>query len=296
MALELSHKRSGTRGARRIARKQIAEAVQALGNGIPSDEAVHTARKELKKARATLRLLRSALGKKRYRAENRRLRDIARPLSELRDSKVLLDTVDKLAEQSPHGNGAASLGELRRDLERSRAAVSRKLLSGPEPLEAQRELLRTACKRASGWPVGKHGWSVLGRGLERVYRAGREALAAAEADPCAENLHEWRKQTKYLWHELQLLAPLHPDRIDRLARQTHRLSEYLGDDHDLSVLRAKLAGERGGNSEELRHVIERRGEELREKAFTLGKRLYQESPDAFHSRMAKYWRQWRRSA
>lgn len=294
MALELSRKRPGTREARRIARKQIAEAVHALGNGPPSDEGVHAARKELKKARATLRLLRDALGKKRYQKENRALRDIARPLSEIRDGKVLLDTLDKLAEHGSNGHQeAASLRGLRRDLDRERTAVTRKLLSGSQPLGAQRDLLRAARRRASHWPVGRHGWSVLGSGLKRVYRAGREALSAAKTDPTPQRLHEWRKQTQYLWHGLRILEPLKPSRIGRLAERVHQLSEYLGNHHDLFVLRAKLLGARGTNPQDVLRLIESRGEELEQQAFALGRRLYKESPSTFHSHMGKYWRRWR---
>jgi CHAD domain-containing protein len=43
-----------------------------------SGEAVHSARKELKKARATLRLLRDALSDAVYKRENAALRDAAR--------------------------------------------------------------------------------------------------------------------------------------------------------------------------------------------------------------------------
>ena len=60
MVLALRRSESGTQGLRRILRERIAKALEALGGTKLSDEAVHSARKELKKARATLRLLRDA--------------------------------------------------------------------------------------------------------------------------------------------------------------------------------------------------------------------------------------------
>jgi len=56
-----------------------------------------SARKSLKKARASLRLPRPALRDSDYRQENTSLRDAARPLSAARDAKVLPNTLRRLA-------------------------------------------------------------------------------------------------------------------------------------------------------------------------------------------------------
>src|SRR5215471_7581166 len=99
MASQLREGEAGTRGVRRIVRKEIGKALQALECGrLPSDKAVHDARKRLKRVRAGLRLLRTALGDRLYREENASFRDAARPLTEVRDAKVLLDTFDQLLE------------------------------------------------------------------------------------------------------------------------------------------------------------------------------------------------------
>ena len=62
-------------------------------------------------------------------------------------------------------------------------------------------------------------------------------LAAAADDPTVEDLHEWRKQAKYLWNQLQVLEPLWPAVMEELANQAHELGRLLGDDHALAVLR-----------------------------------------------------------
>src|SRR5215470_11897599 len=95
---KLKQGEAGTRGTRRIARRQVRSALKKLGRGTTSDRSVHSARKELKKARATLRLLRDALGRSTYKKENAALRDAARPLSEVRDGRVLLDALNSLVE------------------------------------------------------------------------------------------------------------------------------------------------------------------------------------------------------
>jgi CHAD domain-containing protein len=299
MAVALRRSESGTQGLRRIVREQIAKALEDLGGKRLSDEAVHSARKELKKARATLRLLRDALGDAVYRRENAALRDAARPLSEVRDAKVLLDTLDRVVCRYGARARALPLDGFRQALYREYAAIRRRILERPNALKPQRDALRRIYERAASWPVGEHGWSVIGAGLTRVYRQGRKALAIAQANPSPENLHEWRKQVKYLWHQLQVLEPLRPGAIGKLADQAHKLGDYLGDHHDLSVLHTKVADMAdafpdAGSRSALLDLIDQYRTRLQDKAFVLGRRLYKEKSGVFAARFGQYWRDWHR--
>ena len=298
MAIALRRSESGTQGLRRILREQIATALEALNGTRLSDEAVHTARKELKKARATLRLLRDALGDAVYKRENAALRDTARPLSEVRDAKVLLDTLDMLVDRYGGSARALQLDGLRRALRREYVATRRRILQ-PAALKAQRDALRRIYKRSTRWPVGHHGWSVIGAGLKRVYREGRKACAISQSDPSPENLHEWRKQVKYLWHQLQVLKPVRSGAIGERANQAHKLADYLGDHHDLSVLRTKVndSGDAFRDTASrcaLVALIDRRRARLQDKAFVLGRRLYEKKPRVLAARFGQYWRDWHR--
>ena len=111
----LRSSQSGTRGVRRVVRKQIGAALEALGDrGLSSDETIHDTRKRLKRVRAGLRLLREVIGKGRYRRENALIRDAFRPLTELRDAKVLLDAFDAIAEKIPDPSVRSDLRPLRK--------------------------------------------------------------------------------------------------------------------------------------------------------------------------------------
>src|SRR3954463_9871522 len=77
------------------------------------DEAIHTARKHLKAARAGLRLLRHVVGDGRYALANRRLRDAARPLSRVRDAKVLIETTARVADDEANPGFRRMLARLR---------------------------------------------------------------------------------------------------------------------------------------------------------------------------------------
>jgi CHAD domain-containing protein len=297
---KLKQGEAGTRGTRRIARWQVKSALKKLNRKATSDRAVHSARKELKKARATLRLIRDALGRATYKKENAALRDAARPLSEVRDGRVLVDALNSLVEYSVAPAAALPLTNFKRALSRRRTELRHKILEESGPLRAARKALRDIRSRSEKWHVGRHGWSVLGAGLKRTYVSGRGAFTQAMATPTDEHLHEWRKQTKYFWYQLQVFAPLGPGPVAEMTEQAHQLADCLGDDHDLAVLHARAAQARelfpnAASHRALLQLIVRCRAGLQGKAMQLGRRLYAERPAVFTARVGKYWHDWRNS-
>lgn len=98
MTFRLKHNESLPTSIKRIAKEQIAKAIAELANidELGIDEAVHQARKRLKKTRAVIRLVRDRLGSETYQRENARFRDLGRNLASLRDIKVQIETLDNL--------------------------------------------------------------------------------------------------------------------------------------------------------------------------------------------------------
>jgi CHAD domain-containing protein len=133
--------------------------------------------------------------------------------------------------------------------------------------------------------------------LKKIFSRGRKALAAAYAEPTAENFHEWRKRVKYHWYHSQLLQNVWPDLMDGYRKSLKRLSDLLGDGHDLANLRQILLAQPeafGGNHDiqVLLGVMERRQGELQAQAETLGQRVYAEKSKRFHNRIDCYWEAW----
>jgi CHAD domain-containing protein len=291
---------AGTRGARRIARHRVESALEILGRKVPTDHSVHAARKELKKARATLRLVRDALGSSTYKKENAALRDASRPLSELRDGQVLLDALSSLVKH--YGARAASLPlrKFERVLDRRRRELRESVLKSPGALNGARKTLRAVRSRSEHWNVGRHGWSVLGPGLKRTYSQGRRAFTRARARRSDASLHEWRKQIQYFWHQLQLFEPLESRRLAGLVEQIHKVADLLGDDHDLAVLRDRAVEARESFPDAATHrefieLIERCRVGLQDQALQIGRRLYKEPPATFTARLGRNWRDWHHS-
>lgn len=291
MAYRLSFADDVPSSVRQCAREQLAGAAGRLERaGDDPVEAVHEARKHLKKTRALLRLVRPALGRKAYRRENDALREIGLALSGARDADVRVATAQALAE---HG-----AGRLPADVfEALRAALTGEAGDdGGEALFAPViEQLRAAELRVESWPFDDADRETVVAGLARAYARGREALATARDAPEPELLHAWRKRAKDLWYHQRLLAPAWPDVLDGQAEAAHALSELLGDDHDLAVLAERLADEApplapavDARRAELRALIAHRSEQLRADAFRLGRRVYAEPPKVFARRLARY--------
>jgi CHAD domain-containing protein len=287
---------SGTSSIRRIVRKETEEALEDLDpNRSLTDEAIHDARKRLKRARAALRLIRQGLGDGTYRSENRILRDASRPLSEIRDAKVLIEAFDDLV-KSITATRRRDLFPMRAVLLSARRASRRRVLGGKSGLKPVRRALRSALRRSKDWRSVR-GWSALGAGLLRVYTSGREAFAAAQKEPTVDHLHEWRKQAKYLWHQLEILEPLAPSRMKPMGDRAHQLSDHLGVDHDLAMLEMRLGAEGAlVPSPALLGLLARihgRRRRLQTKARILGGGVYSERPQEFVRRIEGYWRNWR---
>ncbi len=254
-------------------------------------QAVHEVRKSFKKVRAALRLLRADLGDDVYQDENGCFRDAARPLAEVRDADMLVEVFDVLSRLLADQVDAACVEKMRDVLVAKRHDAFRRILDEDRALPRVAEIAERALARVPEWRIEPEPWASLLQGLRRAYRAGRRAMVRARARSRMEDLHEWRKQAKYLRHQHQILeaswSKCETDRADRL----HVLSRLLGEDHDLAVLRQTLAANPsayGGHAslKQMFAILDARRAELEEQAFELGRSLYDTSPRVFAAALA----------
>jgi CHAD domain-containing protein len=278
---------------RRVARGRIEHALDELRgrSGNSREEAVHEARKDMKKLRALLRLVRGELGDRVYRAENACFRDVARELSGVRDADVMLATLGDLEDRYGDLPGAAS--RLRPALVAHRFRMSAGSLQPASKTAA--ETLSEARERLADWPLEGDGFETFEEGLWRIYRQGRRDLRAAQKLASPERMHEWRKRTKDLWYHLLLLEDSWKPVMSALADEAHELSDRLGDEHDLTVLREwahRHASTLNGADPVLRGfdvLLDARRRELHAEAFDYGARLYADKPSVFVGRLEGWW-------
>src|SRR5262249_41582496 len=149
---------------------------------------------------------------------------------------AIIATFDDLQKTSRRKSGLTSI---RAGLLKQRRASSREedvVLVLNEAAAA----LSKASKRVKTWPLRTDGYDAIRPGLRATYRAGRKALARARKDPGAQTYHELRKRVKDHWYHMRLLENLWSDVISAYEKSLKDLETWLGDDHNLAVLREKI--------------------------------------------------------
>jgi CHAD domain-containing protein len=287
-------------GLRRCAREQLDRAIDELTTGVHDDpvEAVHDARKALKKARSLLRLCRGTIGADDRRRENAALRDAGQALSSARDAEVKVQAVEDLSRRFAGRLPQSTFDAVRRHLEADRDPARQRLLESGLTGQVADEL-RLVRRRIDDLPLSDGGWQALAPGLLRSYRRGRDAMLLARKEPTVEHLHEWRKRTKDLWYHLRMIKPMAPAIVGGHVDEADELSDLLGDDHDLAVLHESLehsASELAIDLDAVLELIDHRREQIQAEALLVGQRLYAEPCKAFHRRLHDYWKAWRRDA
>jgi len=292
-------------GTIRIVTEEIDEALDSLRGGGDRVKAVHNTRKSIKKLRAVVRLFEDEMGRKAFAAENRFLRDAGRSLSSTRDADVLIESFDGIAKRLREKKIATAIV-----IKAARKVVfEKRVLSEHDGTSTTNHevdaaiaqaigMLEEARVRVQNWSIKKANRSTVTDGMESIYRAGRRAMGEAfdlskEEEHDDELFHDWRKRVKDLWYHTLLIQPMWPDLLDTYAEEAHKLADYLGDEHDLSILLATLLEHHQDLGEETFDLfadeIASRREHLRSKAQALGERLYAETPKAYLARIERYW-------
>ncbi len=102
------------------------------------------------------------------------------------------------------------------------------------------------------------------REVSRTYFTSFNLYRQLPADPHPEEWHELRKKLKRMWYQLDFIRFLHPRYFKMKTDQLNKITDQLGDDHDLYVFAEDLSGEGHGFNEEELQIIKNQIENLRE--------------------------------
>lgn len=281
-------------GVPRLLAEQLTEAAEQLEEQPEGlDKGIHEARKMFKKARALLRLIRPGIGKKGYRGENNVLREAGQLLSPLRDSAVMVETVEKIRDWYGEQLAPQAFGKTLEVLRNRHDERLEALKKDDRPVREAARISRDAVRRMMELPAEAMTADVAAAGLRRTYKRGRTAMARAEASPLPANFHEWRKRAKDLRYHLEVLRPLWPEVLKKWAKEVHVLGDILGDKHDLDVLEELLCTDGGVAPDPtertvLLALLVSRNEQLQAQALAMGTVIYAEEPKAFAERHREY--------
>lgn len=280
---------------RRAADEQLCKALdELLDDRLSTGDKVHQVRKRLKKTRALLRLVRPVFEAS-YAQENVYFRDAGRLLSESRDADVRVQTIQALEPDIALERAVVAAA-----LRSSRHSRRRSAVVAKTRFEEVRSRLQVGVERVKDWRISKDGFDALADGLKKTYRRARKARHAAYASGEPELFHDWRKRVKYHRYHVRLLRAAWPKVFGARRDELKRLSDLLGDDHDLTMLAEsaevfadELDQDRYGTLIELTC---RKQRTLRGQAEPLGTKLFTEKPKRYVRRVSGIWGSYSRSA
>lgn len=204
--------------------------------------AIHQGRKDLKKLRAALRLIRDHADEEFIPAESDRLRDAGRLLATARDADVKVQTLASLRQRKVLPISEPVLDEWAAALERDRDELLHQLDDPHVPVGSGGAKVRSIdavideCRSVAQWPVDGLTLRSARLALVRERARGIAAMGRVIEGGDEEAVHDFRKRIKDLWHHLDLLCNVLPEVQPSHVDRAHAVSDLLGDHNDLAVL------------------------------------------------------------
>lgn len=292
MAYRLRTGESVQDGIRRVISEQIKRAIaEQADTHLDRTDVIHQIRKRIKKIRAALRLVRKGLGPV-YFKENAWYRHAARPLSNLRDTTVMIETCDVLEKDSVGENDTQVIRSIRNRLKTRKEEQMQK--PRMDALLQDFEFAMAAgYKRVAFLHLEGEGHGTLLAGMHKTYARAHAAMEAAYKKPTPETFHAWRKQAKYHGYHMRLLLEAWPPVLRARWNELNKLGEELGKHHNLCVFRASILKDpvSPGEKKVLMGFIKRIDksiEQIQRESKPLGRRLFSEKPKHLARRFAIY--------
>jgi CHAD domain-containing protein len=272
----------------RIVAKELRTAIDEVKHASTTAKSVHETRKHIKKIRSVLHLFRKELGSY-YKALDERIRFAARQLSDVRDAETLVTTMETLRREhgrlvtAPIFKAADSVLKTRRDDsygrlgQRRLAVVRRRLVHSRRVVPARIRAVTTG--------------RTMREGVKRGYRRARAAMDEATAGQAEDvRFHEWRRRVKDHWYQLRLVEGIN-GKAHRRVRRLKQLQDWLGDDHNLVVLRNEILASphQFGDAHAVGVIlgcIDVHLSALRRRAVRRGRQLFAKKPASFEKHIS----------
>jgi CHAD domain-containing protein len=190
--------------------------------------AVHDVRKALRRARAVLSMISDALPKSERRAVKDALQQARRALSVARDHAVAPETLSHLTLGSDQRATADAVLKNATEAMPAPDETTRAIVDAASRAVAQAAALDAALPREIEW-------SVVADGVRTVYDEARRARRRAKRSKRA--FHSWRRRSKELAYQLEILKGYAGDRLGMLHTEIDGVTDQLSPAVDLIMLR-----------------------------------------------------------
>jgi CHAD domain-containing protein len=244
--------------------------------------AVHDYRKALRRARAVLSLLAGALPKSERRAVRRALQEARRGLSPTRDHAVAPEVIHGLALDEVSRDAANAIVANAQVALPPTAEIKQLLAEGAARAAAQVEALEAALPATIDWDTIEHG-------VRETYDAARRARRAAKRSK--RQFHTWRRRSKELTYQLDVLASLAGGRVTEMAHEIEGVADTQSPAVDLVMVRDFVRAYGQGIASEaydqLVQSIDGQLDDLMRDSRSAGREAFGQKPRKFARRLAK---------
>lgn len=245
-------------------------------------DAVHDYRKALRRARAVLTLVGDALAKAERKAICRALREARRALGSVRDHAVAPETVSALPLGDEERSTADTIIHGAAEAMPPVAEIKQMLAEGAARTAAQVEALEAALPQTVPW-------SSVERGVRRTYARARQARKDAKRSRRA--FHSWRRRSKELGYQLDLLSSYAGLRAQELEHEIDGVTDTQGPAVDLIMLRDFVRMHAGSVAKDavdhLLTAIEAQVDDLIADSRKAGREAFSRKPRRFARRLTK---------
>ena len=259
---------------------------------ISSNQKVHELRRGFKRLRALLRFF-NEIAESPAGQLNQDIRNFGKLLAPLRESAVNLELFDKEISTNNH------LPE--KKIRNARELLVRKNKSLVERGFLENNLHNTIRTFFNGFEVilTKNNSELpariqLFREVSQSYLKSITVYRQLPDCPLPRELHELRKKLKRLWYQFDFIKFLHPRYFKLKSDQLNKITDQLGDDHDLHVFSEDLLAEDYGFDEEELRILTNQVEHLRElnqmKLLPRLKQFFKVPPEEFDQKLERFFK------
>jgi CHAD domain-containing protein len=256
------------------------DAVGAIDKGAPA--AVHASRKALRRARAVLGLVGGALPKSERRALLTALQEARRALSTVRDHAVAPETLTQLVLSDDDRATATRVLANAAEAMPATAEIKQLLAESAARAAAQAEALQAALPHEVDWDT-------VADGIRATYGEARRASGAAKRSKAW--FHTWRRRSKELVYQLEVIANHAGPRITAIHGELAGVTETLGPAVDLIMVREFVStyaqGVPADAIEHLRDAIDGHLDELMKAARKAARDAFRQKPKKLEKRITK---------
>ena len=291
---EIKKRETFEQGIHRLLEQLNTDTAKLLMSGSRAHLSVHEARKNIKKLRAILRLIRHEIDIETYQELNAFYREIAQQIGPVRDVTSQIELFEKFETniKSP---------ALRRAIEKAiRLTKNRRkkefdiYYKNKVREKVAKELL---LKTETFKQLNIHGESdiFIEKSVRDIFKKTIQRMKIAEKDGGNEAYHNWRKTVKYFMFQMMILKNAWASYFEAYIGEMNEMQKLLGDLHDLNivnnfVVEGELFQLDKKQKDALLNYIYPRRAALKKQIHQIGNRLFIEDSLTFASRLNAIWK------